>query len=204
MVDLEYEPGSLLPPFPRERIDEFEKWLAGYWERERIKLPAAYVRHITKFHGGVPGKKCFRDADGRVRVVGRFFNFLREEDLTEPYTKSWRSWSLGPDIRLDYRVEDFLDNEFWCARLGYPGCDLVPIAGLDYAGHDCRGMDEFDLLCLHYSQKAAPFVVTWPFDGSSYEEEPELVRVAESFADFLPMLYRDKKNRVATERIDRF
>jgi hypothetical protein len=190
-----------VPPFPSERIAEFEMWLAPYWERKRIAIPPAYVEHITAFHGGVPGKRCFREPDGRIRVIGRLFNFLDKSDLSPPYTRSWRSWSLGPDVRLDYRLRDYLNNEYWCIRLGYPEVNLLPIAGLDYAGHDCRGMDEFDLLCLHYGRKKEPAVVTWPFDSSWYDRPPDIVRVADSFAEFLPMLFRDE-NRITTEKID--
>jgi hypothetical protein len=204
VVDLEYEPGSLLPPFPPERVAELEDEFTHYCgRRKRLALPASYVEHLTAFHGGVPGKKCFREPGGRVRVLGRFFNFLKEEDLSPPYTKSWRSWSLGPDIRLDYRLADFMDNEHWCIRLGYPGIHLFPIAGLDYAGHDCRGMEEFDLLCFHYGRKTEPAVVTWPWDSSWYDRKPEVVRVADTFAAFLPMLFREE-NHITTEEIKDF
>jgi hypothetical protein len=199
VIDLEYEPASLLDPPPPERVREFERRLGRYWER-RLRLPAAYVEHITTFHGGVPGKKCFQTPSGKVRVLGRFFNFLEPADLEPPLTRSWRSWSSGPDVRLDYRVKEFLNNEFWCLRLS--GTRLLPIAGLDTAGHDCRGMDEINLLCLDYSRPGPPSVAAWQFDGS-WEDHPVKETVAASFARFLPMLYREA-NRITTEEIEWF
>ena len=44
---------------------------------------------------------------------------------------------------------------------------VLPIAGLDYAGHDCRGMSEYDLLCLDYGARGEPAAVVWPFSDSS-------------------------------------
>jgi len=205
VVDLEYEPGSLLPPFPEQRLIAYQRHLSFYWERGPVVLPAAYVEHVSLFHGGVPGKACFREPNGRVRHIGRFLNWLEKDDLTPPFVKSWRSWSLGPDIRLDYRVQDFQDNEFWCIRLGYPETNLLPIAGLDYAGHNCRGMEEFDLLCLHYQKRRKePSVVTWPFETSWYDRRPRIVRVADSFAEFLPMLCRDPHPSISDAAIDTF
>src|SRR5262249_55805296 len=144
------------------------KWLSRFWER-RIRLPREYVEHMTLFHGGVPGKKCFRTPSGRIRVLGRFFNFLEEKELQEPFTPTWRSWGRPQDVRLDYRVLEYFDNEFWAIRRDQ--FHLVPIAGLDTAGHDCRGMDEYDLLCLDYDRqredpKSALSVVTWDFHAS--------------------------------------
>src|SRR5262249_37298946 len=137
--------------FPVQRLEDLNKWLCSFWERE-VRLPAAYVEHIAEFHGGVPGKNCFATASRTTRVLCRFFNFLERSDLRPPFTQSWRSWSLGPDIRLDYRLRSYLDNEFWAFRLEERSQDLylLPIAGLDTAGHDCREMEEYDLLCLNY------------------------------------------------------
>jgi hypothetical protein len=114
VVDLEYDPSSLLPACSPERLRKFEEWMSGYWETD-IRLPQAYVDHILRFHGGCPGKACFRMPDGLWRMIGRFFNFL-EENLPPPLMPTWRQWIDG-DIRLDYCVENFLNYEFWCLRL---------------------------------------------------------------------------------------
>jgi hypothetical protein len=183
MVDLEYEPASLLPPCPPERLRKFEQWLSWYWGTE-VRLPEAYANHVLQFHGGCPGKACFQSPDGGTRMVGRFFNFLEEADLSPPLTPTWRQWSNEPDVRLDYRVEGFLDYEFWCLRLE-PAGHCLPIAGLDTAGHNCRDMDEINLLCLDYSQGGEPTVVAWEFPGF----EP-VAPVAPSFEVFLDRLFR--------------
>lgn len=181
MVDLEYDPSSLLPPCPVERLRVFEEWLSRYWETD-VRLPQAYKDHIRRFHGGCPGKACFRMPSGDTRLVGRFFNFLEEEDLAPPLTPTWRQWSGEPDVRLDYRVEGFLDYEFWCVRLERAG-NCLPIAGLDTGGHNCRDMDELNFLCLHYTGGGEPAVVAWEFPGF----EP-VVPVAPSFEEFLGLL----------------
>jgi hypothetical protein len=190
MVDLEYDPSSLLPPCPGERLRAFEKWLSRYWETE-VRLPQAYFDHVQEFHGGCPGKACFRTANGRTRMVGRFFNFLEKGDLTPPLTPTWRQWSAEPDVRLDYRVKGFLDYEFWCVRRERAG-HCLPIAGLDTAGHNCRDMDEFNLLCLDYTGGGDPTVVAWEFAGFK-----PVVAVAPSFETFLGKLFRCPENVVS-------
>jgi hypothetical protein len=198
-IDLECEPGSLLHPARRGRLRAFETWLSRFWKRP-VRLPAAYVEHLTAFHGGVPGKKCFRTASGRVRVLGRFFNFLEEEDLDPPLVPTWRSWGGRQDIRLDYRVAEYLDNEHWAIRIDQ--FSLLPFAGLDTAGHDCRAMDDYDLLCFDYDGGDEPPVVAWDFHGS-WEGRAVTEAVATSFGEFLPLLYRGK-NRVAKEAVETF
>jgi hypothetical protein len=205
-VDLEYEAGSLLPAVGRQRVRQFARWLADYFERP-IRLPAAYAEHLAAFHGGVPGKSCFATPAGRVRVVCRFFNLLRPEDLRPPLLPSWRSeagYSASPDIRLDYSVYHYFDDEMWDGRLRESDSPLVPIAGLDTAGHNCRVMAEYDLLCLRYDEdeeEGEPAVVLFDFHESVAEAVTEFV--APSFAAFLPMLHRCR-NRVTQEAVDKF
>ena len=182
MVDLEYDPTSLLQPCPPERFQVFEQWLCGYWETE-VRLPKAYTNHLQRYHGGCPGKACFRTPCGATRMVGRFFNFLKRGDVPPPLTPTWRQWSGEPDVRLDYRIEGFLDYEYWCLRLdGARNC--LPIAGLDKAGHNCRDMDDMDLLCLDYNAGGEPAVVAWAFPGFD-----PVVPVAQSFEAFLDLLF---------------
>lgn len=45
-----------------------------------------------------------------------------------------------------------------------------------------------DLLCLDYQKPGEPSVVTWNFEMSWHDPE-EIVKVADSFGEFLPMLY---------------
>jgi hypothetical protein len=147
-------------------------------------LPEAYVAHILHFHGGCPGKACFRTPAGVTRMVGRFFNFLKPGDLAPPLNPTWRQWSDEPDVRLDYSLLRFFDYEFWGVRLEEAG-RCLPIAGLDTAGHNCRDMDEFDLLCLDYNAGGEPAVVAWEFPGLR-----PVARVAPSFEAFLTQLFR--------------
>jgi hypothetical protein len=190
MIDLEYDPSTLLPPCPAERLRKFEQWLCSYWEAN-VRLPQAYTDHVQRYHGGCPGKACFRTAAGQTRMVGRFFNFLQKSDLAPPLTPTWRQWSGEPDVRLDYRVAGFLDYDDWCVVLERAG-HVLPIGGLDTAGHNCRDMDEIDLLCLDYNAVGEPTVVAWEFPGF----EPVAV-VAPSFEAFLGQLFRCPKGIVS-------
>ena len=79
---------------------------------------------------------------------------------------------------------------------------LLPFAGLDTAGHDCRAMDEYDLLCLDYDAGDEPAVVAWDFHESR-EDRAVTEAVAASFAEFLPMLYRCR-NRITEEAVETF
>jgi hypothetical protein len=199
-IDLEYEPDSLLPPANPRSIRKFEKYLRDYWE-QKVKLPAAYVEHMKAYHGGVPGKKCFKTPEGTVRVVGRFFNFLEEDDLEPPLIPTWRPGGEH-DIRLDYSLYEYSDNEMWDSRLRESETNLLPIAGLDTAGSDCRLMVEYDLLCLNYEEEdEEPSVVIFDFHESIDEAVAEYV--AASFADFLPMLYRCQ-NKITRRAIKTF
>ena len=142
MADLEYDPATLLPPCPPERLGKFEEWLRWYWAAD-VRLPRAYTDHVQRHHGGCPGKACFRTAAGRPRMVGRFFNYLEEGDLP-PLEASWREWSGESDVRLDYRVEGFLDYEFWCVRLEQAG----HVPGVERAARNLLHLlcQEIDLL----------------------------------------------------------
>lgn len=150
MIDLEYMPDSLLPATDRQSVQEYVDWLQRYYE-QAVVLPESYVEHVLAFHGGVPGKACFNAANKGGRVVCRFFNFLRQKDITPPYLPSWRTEygrSASQDIRLDYSVWRYHDEEPWAERLREFEEPLVPIACLDTAGNNAREMAEYDLLCL--------------------------------------------------------
>jgi len=146
-VDLEYDPKSLLPKTTRKRIREFERQLSAYFERT-IRLPTTYCEHVVAHHGGVPQKNCFKTPSKKVRVLCRFFNFLKAEDLKPPLIASWRTengYSASEDVRIDYSVFRYFDEEMWDGRLRASELPLVPFAGLDTAGHNCRVMAEYDL-----------------------------------------------------------
>jgi hypothetical protein len=186
MTELEYLPDSLLPKTDRESIEAYVGWLQRYYEKT-IRLPDSYVDHVLNFHGGVPGKACFKARSKGERVLCRFFNFLQDKDITPPCMPSWRTEhgrSASKDIRLDYSVWRYLDEEPWNQKLTEFEERLVPIACLDTAGHNAREMAEYDLLCFSYSGSAEPAVVSFDYHQS------QLALVAKSFDRFLSMLRR--------------
>jgi hypothetical protein len=95
---------------------------------------------------------------------------------------------------MDYRLRSYLDNAFWAFRLEERSQDLylLPFAGLDTAGHDCREMEEYDLLCLDYSLAGEPSVVAWQFEPAWSDKGAQAVveLVSPSFVGFLLQLHR--------------
>lgn len=183
--DLEYDLKSLVPSVTKEKVFELEKCMTAVLEKP-IKLPVEMVYQILNFHGGIPKKQCFKEPDGRVRMICRFCNILEREDLKSPKVPSWRG---GEDGRLDYSINLFMDADPYCGRLCESGGVLVPIAVIDTAGGlNAREMSEMDLLCLDYRHSGEPFVVTWNFEMSW--STPEMtIKVADSFKEFLGMLH---------------
>ena len=183
MIDLDFAPETLPVPTSRAAINRFTTWLSGYLERP-IHLPASYVELALAARGGVPGKACFSLPSG-VRRVCRFFNFLTEEDLGDlPRIPSWRTTcgrSASPDVRLDYRVWRYFDEEPWAGLVADLDGDVLPIACLDTAGHDARDMAEYDLLGLDLAEDEPP-VVLYAYHAA------RLGPVAPSFDAFLARL----------------
>jgi hypothetical protein len=178
-----YEPDSFAGPLPPGRIAEFERIYTQYLEvPEPLQFPQDYTSHLAIYHGGVPQKQCFRTPSGTQRALGRFLNFLKASDLTTPAVKSWRGG--GADIRLDYSL-------YYVGPMG-PTPDalaptLLPFAGLDTAGHDCRSMARFDLLCFDFQNPTAPSIVTWSVQEPDPHRQTEFV--AHSFSELLALIY---------------
>lgn len=181
-IDLEYASDSLLNPCELQRFRELETYLSNYYELH-IVLPESYTDHVGRFHGGVPGKSCFDTSKG-THSIGRMFNVLKRDDIPPPFVPSWRHGEAW-DIRFDYSVYQFFDNEKWNDRLREVEDEILPIAGLNHWGWNCREMSEFNLLCLNFYVPGEPTVVVFDFLGAEISTV-----VAPSFADFLPMLYR--------------
>lgn len=204
-IDLEYDLESLAPSVTIEKIYHFEQWLTEEFERE-IKLPDKLIQQIMHFHGGIPGKQCFKMPDGEIRMICRFCNILnpREDEISlQACKKSWRPGG-AVDIRLDYSILMLCSRFDYSERLYESGGVLVPIAVIDTAGGlNARGMSEMDLLCLDYRNPGEPSVVTWNFEMSW--STPEMtVKVAESFDVFLKMLFRRPDNFPITNECDSF
>lgn len=199
--NLEYKSESLLPLLNRKKVTEFEKSISRSLGR-KVRLPDSFVDHMLRYHGGVPGKKCFATASGAMRFIGRFLNFLRAKDVPLPVVPTWRvgvdrtNPAPEDDIRLDYSIWRIRDGDPYTMMLGDA---LIPFAGIDTAGHDCRDMAEFDLLCFNYDRSNAPSVVAWSFH-ESWEDEPATEDVAESFETFVPMLEHCPNSLIAAHR----
>lgn len=194
-MDLDYDPITLLTPPTPARLKAFERSLSEDWER-RFRLPPSYTEHVLRFHGGAPRKRRFPTPAG-LRVVGRFFHFLTEQD-TPPGEPSWRvEWGSSHNVLLDYAVERYLTEEYWGLRLQEHDetMELLPIAGLaprdaprvEDPGYSLDVEDEFDLLCLDFSRCGEPRVVLWQFTNM-WSEPPVILLVAKSFPAFLELL----------------
>lgn len=200
-IDLEYLPESLVQPVPSGRVSELESWLGRYWER-KVRLPQAYVEHVARYHGGVPRKRFLQTPGGRTRAVCRFCNLLRKKDIKPPLIRTWRKWA-NHDIRLDYSVYSFFEYEIWSDRFQL-GRHLLPIAGLDTAGHDCRTRETFDLLCLDLDDAEQAAVVAWCYEESSADGS-SVEPIAPSFESLLEMLTSTTaRSPIAEKRIEAF
>jgi hypothetical protein len=134
-IDLDYDPSTLVGPLDTDELEEFERFLEE--SGQPIQFDPAYLAHLSKFHGGVPAKRCFETAEGQHHVIERFLNFL---DPKKDETLGWYNvnvtWS---------QMEDRL-NEF-----------LIPFATL-FGG---------DMLCFDYEAGGRPAVVVWLHEESS-------------------------------------
>jgi hypothetical protein len=186
-IEIEYVANSLVGNFKISRLQEYTESFANCYEYEKeIKFPKAYIDHVKTYHGGIPKQKCFKTESGKIRFIGRFLNFLREEDIEDEFKPSWRPGSI--DIRLDYSIWEHGHNsgKNW-ERID----NLIPFAGIDTVGHDCKGMSEMDLLCFYYNNNEdsqEPEIVTWSYHKSS-ENHIVTEFVAKSFDELLEMLF---------------
>jgi len=134
-VDLGYDPSTFVGPLDMKELDEFRNFLEE--SGQPIHFDPAYLAHLTKFHGGVPAKRCFETVDGQHHVIERFLNFL---DPKKDETLGWYNVNVTWT-----QMEDRL-NEF-----------LIPFAAL-FAG---------DMLCFDYEAGGRPSVVVWLHEESS-------------------------------------
>ena len=70
-------------------------------------------------------------------------------------------------------------------------------------GLNAREMAEMDLLCLDYRNPGEPFVVTWSFE-MSWADPKYTIKVADSFAIFLTMLFERPDNFFTTNDCESF
>jgi hypothetical protein len=150
---------SIIKPLPDDATIEKNE---AWW---RVELPVDYREFVKNFGGCIPHDKAFT-AKNHEYAVDRFLCILNDA----------RSNDLGwYDISVVFgQVEDRLLDD----NIEY-GTDVLPIAAL-FAG---------DLLCLNYKDNNDdPTVCVWDYDASD-EGEPVLYPVADSFTEFLNMLY---------------
>lgn len=137
-------------------------------EREvawRVKLPDDYKEFIKKENGLIPSKRYFHFGNNE-KVIDRFLAILAISG-----DKEEEAYDIGVvSTQLEGRI--VFDED-------YVGMQLIPIAAL-YGG---------DFLCLNYVEDAEnPSICIW-YHEESYELEPAVEFMANSFTEFLAMLY---------------
>jgi hypothetical protein len=155
--DLGYDPTSLLGPLDMTLLASSQQ---HFQDRGMpIVFDPAYIRHLARFHGGIPKKRCFRAGDGKQYIIERFLHFADEKKGSNDKLGWYHvnvTWSL-----IVERLNDF----------------LVPFAVL-FAG---------DMLCFDYEYGDRPHVVVWLHEKSK-EYSPFTVPVAHDFDRFLSIL----------------
>jgi len=127
--DLGYNPSSLLGPLDVRRVEKFQQYLHDC--DQPIVFDPSYLRHLAKFHGGVPKKRCFKTVKGNEHVIERFLNFIdKQTDEGEGWYNVGVTWTLIEDRLNDY---------------------LMPFAAL--FGGEC--------LCFDYEKDDRPQIVVW-------------------------------------------
>jgi hypothetical protein len=157
-VDLFYDPASLCGPVDRRVVNFYEQY-KGH------RLDASYLRHVEKYHGGIPGKQYFDASDEKTYRIGRFLTIVDEKsELDPPYRPSWE---FPPqDIRIDWSILNPIDQEGMSCRALFAGDQLLTFAALYYGSvhPDNMGLTEgiIDLVSFMYeSKKKRPRVVVW-------------------------------------------
>ena len=165
-VDLAYDPSSLCGPADL-RVARFLEEYRGN------KLDPSYLRHVQKWHGGIPGKQYFDAEDGKTYRVGRFLTLVDEKSkLQPPIQPSWKFRER--DMRIDWSVLTLIDEEGPSCRNLFGGEDLLPFAAL-YRGQfhpdDMSLTDgDCDLVCFFYTaKKQRPGIVVWHSDQAQKE-----------------------------------
>ena len=93
-IDLLYDPNSFVGPLDEYEIVSFEKWLRAS-EYKKISFDRSYIDHLSRFHGGVPRKRCFRTALGTEQAIDRFLSSDSNHPLKQYSVEG--TWSLLSD-----------------------------------------------------------------------------------------------------------
>ena len=153
---------TIVMPLPDESlIKSFEEYYGPFI------FPEDYRRFLKEYNGVIPETRVFNYHDYEY-VVERFLCLL--DDDTEDYQNS--PYDIGVIItQLDDRLLDEWDED----ETGYK---IIPIAAL-FAGN---------FVCLDYRTNDIPSIAIW-FHEESDEFNPCLVKIADSFSEFIEMLY---------------
>ena len=150
-----------IPPPSEERIQKFEKSC-------RVKLPEDYLSFLKEFNGAQSENRSL-DCNGHSYCVERFLCLLDRDVAERRNDISW--FEIGMNIAyICERLTD--DGDAY-------GVKLVPIADL-FLG---------DLVCLDFRKDPDnPSVCVWNHEESD-DFVPVTYKVADSFTEFLNMLY---------------
>ena len=136
--DLRYDPATLLGALDRGEVQKFQEYLQEC--DQPIIFDPAYLDHLSRHHGGIPKKRCFRSAAGHEFYIERFLNFVDEK------TNKELGWY---NVEVTWtQIEDRL-NEY-----------LIPFALL-FSGN---------FLCFNHESDGRPTVVVWLHEESSEDE----------------------------------
>ena len=150
---------SIIYPLPTDALLQ-EREVA--W---KVQLPEDYKKFIKNENGLIPSKRYFHFGNNE-KVIEHFLAILAisGEKAEEAYDIGVVSTQLEGRIIFD---ED------------YVGLQLIPIAAL-FGG---------DFVCLNYIEDPEnPSICIW-YHEESYELEPAVEFVANSFSEFLDMLH---------------
>ncbi|MGN0171803.1 MAG: SMI1/KNR4 family protein [Acutalibacteraceae bacterium] len=135
-----------------------------------VRFPDSYIQFLSENNGVVPKAQLFM-CEGREYLVERFLCLLDDELLDKLEIGCYDILVIVSQI-FDCLTDD--DEAY--------GVQLMPIADL-FAG---------DLVCLDYrTDKQEPEVCVWAHEESE-ELAPCTYKIADTFDDFLKMLYEPK------------
>lgn len=135
-----------------------------YWE---VSLPEELKYFLMEYNGGIPKQKLFV-CDGRERMVQQFLC------INESSQDEYAAYGIGVVLT---QIEDRI-----CYDEDRPGYELIPIAEL-FGG---------DYVCLDYhDNEQIPSVCVWSHEESD-DCDPVVYKVADSYEDFIDMLYAEQ------------
>jgi hypothetical protein len=132
-----------------------------YWG---VKLPKDLCELIIKYNGGIPDKREFK-CGNQNRMITRFL-CIASDDVEEDCAEYDISMTLQ---EIEERIVSDPD------LIGY---NIIPFATL-FGG---------DLVCLDYRKSDTPTVCVWDHEQSE-EWKPSTQKVANSFAEFMQMIF---------------